>query len=82
MVLRIISKSLYNSIIIFITMNSGLLLMLSIIGLLALYWVLFGQWKYNNMMREADGSNLDPSLSEDNKITSEAREKDDTDKSK
>jgi hypothetical protein len=35
-------------------MNNGLLIILSIIGLLALYWVLFGQWKHNKMMREAD----------------------------
>ena len=31
-------------------MNNTLLLVLSIIGLLALYWVLFGQWKWNKMM--------------------------------
>ena len=35
-------------------MNDALLVILSTIGLLALYWVLFGQWKYNNMIREAD----------------------------
>jgi hypothetical protein len=35
-------------------MNNGLLVILSIIGLLALYWVLFGQWKYNKMMRQAE----------------------------
>jgi len=34
-------------------MNDALLLILSIIGLLVLYWVLFGQWKFNRMMREA-----------------------------
>lgn len=34
-------------------MENALLLILSIIGLLALYWVLFGQWKHNQMMREA-----------------------------
>ncbi len=33
-------------------MNDSLLVILSIIGLLALYWVLFGQGKYNKMMRE------------------------------
>lgn len=35
-------------------MNSGLLILLMITGALALYWVLFGQWKHNKMMREAD----------------------------
>jgi len=35
-------------------MNNGLLVILSIIGLLALYWVLFGQWKYNKMMKQAE----------------------------
>lgn len=35
-------------------MDDALLLILSLIGLLALYWVLFGQWKYNKMMREAE----------------------------
>jgi len=32
--------------------NQGLILILSLIGILALYWVLFGQWKYNKMIRE------------------------------
>ena len=27
---------------------------LGIVSLLALYWALFGQWKYNKMMREAE----------------------------
>jgi hypothetical protein len=35
-------------------MNDALLVILSIIGILALYWVLFGQWKYNKMMRESE----------------------------
>lgn len=35
-------------------MDNALLLILSIIGLLALYWVLFGQWNYNKMIREAE----------------------------
>ena len=35
-------------------MNNWLLLIMSVIGLLALYWVLFGQWKYNKMMRETE----------------------------
>lgn len=32
-------------------MNDALLAILSIIGFLALYWVLFGQSKYNKMMK-------------------------------
>jgi len=35
-------------------MEDFLLVMLSIIGLLAIYWALFGQWKYNKMIREAE----------------------------
>jgi len=35
-------------------MENALLIIMSLVGLLALYWVLFGQWKYNKMMREAD----------------------------
>jgi hypothetical protein len=35
-------------------MNNGLTLVLSIIGLLALYWVLMGQWKWNKMLLEAE----------------------------
>jgi hypothetical protein len=34
-------------------MNSGLLILLMVTGALALYWILFGQWKHNRMMREA-----------------------------
>ncbi|HII17468.1 TPA: hypothetical protein HA361_06150 [Candidatus Woesearchaeota archaeon] len=37
-------------------MESGLLAALSIIGLLALYWVLVGQWRYNRMMKAAEES--------------------------
>lgn len=33
-------------------METALLIVLSITGLLALYWAIFGQWKYNKMMRE------------------------------
>ena len=40
-------------------MNSGLLLILSIIGILALYWVLVGQWKYNKMMKNEETSDKD-----------------------
>lgn len=40
-------------------MNNGLLVMLSIIGILALYWVLFGQWKYNKMMRQNEEETTD-----------------------
>lgn len=35
-------------------MDDLLLLMLGIIGLFAIYWALFGQWKHNKMMREAE----------------------------
>ena len=35
-------------------MNNGLLIFLSLTGFLALYWVLFGQWHHNKMMREAE----------------------------
>ena len=35
-------------------MNNVLIVILSIISLLALYWVLFGQWKYNKMMKQAE----------------------------
>ena len=28
--------------------------MLGIIGLFAIYWALFGQWKHNKMMRDAE----------------------------
>ena len=35
-------------------MDDFLLVMLSIIGLLAIYWAMFGQWKHNRMMREAE----------------------------
>ena len=54
-------------------MNNGLLLILSIIGILALYWVLIGQWKYNKMLIEADNTNLseESDLSKDNKIIKE-----------
>ncbi len=32
--------------------------MLSIIGLFALYWALFGQWKHNRMLREAEEKSM------------------------
>lgn len=31
-------------------MNNALLFILSLVGLLALYWVLIGQWKWNKMV--------------------------------
>ena len=37
-------------------MNNALLIMLSLIGLLALYWVLFGQWKYNKIIAASNFS--------------------------
>jgi len=33
---------------------TGLLIVLTIIGFLALYWVLFGQWMHNKQMRQAE----------------------------
>lgn len=36
-------------------MNTALLFILSLIGLLALYWVLIGQWKWNKMLRGKEG---------------------------
>ena len=38
-------------------MNNVLLFILSLIGLLALYWVLIGQWKWNKMLRESEQKN-------------------------
>lgn len=35
-------------------MNDILLLVLTIIGMFALYWVLFGQWKHNKMLRDIE----------------------------
>ena len=35
-------------------MQTGLIVILSVIGLFALYWVLFGQAKYNKMIRQTD----------------------------
>lgn len=33
-------------------MNDALIAILSIVGLMALYWALIGQWKHNKMMKE------------------------------
>ena len=33
---------------------TGLLIVLSVIGALAVYWVLIGQWKYNKQMKLAE----------------------------
>lgn len=38
-------------------MNTALLFILSLIGLLAIYWVLIGQWKWNKMLREKEEKN-------------------------
>ena len=38
-------------------MNNALLVILSVVGVLALYWVLFGQWKFNKMMQKAEKKN-------------------------
>ncbi len=44
-------------------MNNGLLVILSVIGLLALYWVLFGQSRYNKMMEQGEKNNQDQKTS-------------------
>jgi len=38
-------------------MNTALLFVLSLMGLLALYWVLIGQWRWNKMIREQEEKN-------------------------
>jgi len=40
--------------------NSFLLAFLIIVGFMALYWVLFGQWKHNKMMREIGDKEENP----------------------
>ncbi|HZX44711.1 MAG TPA: hypothetical protein VFF28_03420 [Candidatus Nanoarchaeia archaeon] len=35
-------------------MNNILLFILSLIGLLALYWALIGQWRWNKMIRQSE----------------------------
>lgn len=35
-------------------MNNFLLAFLILVSLLALYWILFGQWKHNDRMREIE----------------------------
>ena len=37
-------------------MNDALIFILSVIGLLALYWAILGQWKYNKMMKKQDNT--------------------------
>ena len=46
-----------------------LLLVLSIIGLFALYWVFFGQWKYNQQIREAEIKRIGKELKDKSKKT-------------
>jgi hypothetical protein len=48
-------------------MNDLLLLVLSVVGLLALYWVLFGQWKHNKMMREMELARIKNAIKEQEK---------------
>ncbi|MEA2036300.1 MAG: hypothetical protein U9O94_02240 [Nanoarchaeota archaeon] len=40
-------------------MNDVLLLILSLVGLLALYWVFAGQWKWNKMLRETQEKEIE-----------------------
>ncbi|MDO8480957.1 MAG: hypothetical protein Q7S65_04015 [Nanoarchaeota archaeon] len=35
-------------------MQDALLLIMTLIGALAIYWALFGQWKHNKMMKESE----------------------------
>jgi uncharacterized membrane protein len=35
-------------------MDDLLILILMLVGVLALYWALFGQWKYNRMLSDRD----------------------------
>lgn len=35
-------------------MNDALILILSVVGLFAVYWAIMGQWKYNRMMKPSD----------------------------
>ena len=39
-------------------MNDALLVILIIIGILVLYWIIWGQWKHNQRMREAELARL------------------------
>lgn len=48
-------------------MKDSLLLILSIIGLFALYWVFFGQWKHNKGMREAEMKRIGKEIREKTK---------------
>ncbi|MBW2990029.1 hypothetical protein KY358_06970 [Candidatus Woesearchaeota archaeon] len=52
-------------------MSPALLFILSIIGLLALYWALIGQWRWNRMLRENSPPEKDNAL-EEKKVKDEA----------
>ena len=57
-------------------MNDLLLLIMSIIGFLALYWALIGQWKYNKMMKSDDQKRLEMEVKraiEKNKLKKKGR---------
>lgn len=54
-------------------MKDVLLLILSIIGFLALYWVLIGQWRWNKKMREAEMEGIAKEL--ENKVKKEKAKK-------
>jgi len=47
-------------------METALLLTLNIAGLLALYWVVWGQWKHNKKLQEAEELN-EKKILEENK---------------
>ena len=50
-------------------MSDLLVLILSIIGLFALYWVFFGQWKHHKQMREAEIKRIGKELKDKSKKT-------------
>jgi len=45
----------------------GLVIFLTIIGFLALYWILFGQWKHNRDMRAAEFEAIKKQIKESSK---------------
>ncbi|MBR9699230.1 hypothetical protein GOV09_02145 [Candidatus Woesearchaeota archaeon] len=49
-------------------MNDALLVILTVIGFLAIYWVLIGQWKYNKMMSQGDNKVVSQNVSKGNEV--------------
>ena len=48
-------------------MSDWLLVVLILIGLFALYWILFGQWKHNQKMREYELARVKAEISKKKK---------------